>query len=105
MTNEITITKKDTPTLRVTVKNSDGAFNISGYTCVLTARTSKTASTNIISVTGSTVVAADGTVDFEFSSTDTDVDENSYYYDVQISNGTNTYTVINSTLTVTGDVT
>lgn len=103
--SDITITRRDTPTLRVTVRNSDGAFNINGYTCTLTARTSKTASTSVISIIGNIVVAAEGTVDFVFTTNASNVAEGSYFYDIQISNSTNTYTVINSVLTVTGDVT
>lgn len=105
MTNEITITRGDTTTLRTTVNDSDGAYNISGYTCTLTVKTAKSSSTEIISVDGSIVVAADGTVDFAFTELSSDVDASTYYYDVQIDNGTNHYTVINSAFTVTNDVT
>ena len=104
MSQAITITRGDTTTLKVVVYNNGSVFNLTGYTPVLTVKTSKDSTTNVIQVTGSVTDATNGVVTFSLSSSDTSVDCSTYYYDVQVSNSSNTYTVLNSTFTVTGDV-
>ena len=108
MANELTLTRGDTRTFRITVKDNGSAFDLSGYSCYFTVKADKNdadADAIIGPITGSIVVAANGTVDFELDETDTAVEVGKYYYDVTVDDGANIFTVLESNITVVLDVT
>ena len=92
MANEITIVRGDTPTIKITVTDSDGAvFDLTNYTARLTVKEdalSKDADAAIGPVTGTISTPTNGIITFPLSVTNTDQSPGIYSYDVQINNGT-----------------
>jgi len=99
----------DTFRLIVNVKNNGVVFNLTDYTPILTAMLDEMGTTNDIQLYGADVditKASEGTFTFTFSPTDTEsLTAGSYYYDIQITSISNTYTIIKSTLELIQDVT
>lgn len=72
----------------ITIKSKDGtATNIAGFGFVLTVDTELSpvdVSTNLFSVTGIITDAPNGKVEFSPLDTDTDLSEDTYFYDIQM---------------------
>jgi len=97
MGDTIEIYKNNSKTIIRTITDLD---SITGYTAVLTVKHSLEEDV-VISSTGST----DGlTVTFTLLPADTDIEPDSYIYDIVLSNTTNNYTVIQAALTVLDSV-
>lgn len=91
MANEITIIRGDTPTIQVTVTDSDGAvFDLTDYTARLTVKEEpqfKDADAILGPVTGTIASPATGVITFALSNALTDKSAGDYVYDVQVNNG------------------
>jgi len=108
-TNALEIYRGDKATVSITITDSDGtAFDLTNYTLRLTVKANArdtNADAIIGPISGSITVAANGTATFPFTTNDTDVNSKEYVYDVEIVNGSATYTVVKSTLKIIEDVT
>ena len=90
MANEITIYRNNSKTILVTV---EGLASLSGYTSVFTMK-DKIGDSDLISNTGST---SGLNITFNLTPQETNQAADNYLYDVTVSNGTNNYTVQQST--------
>ena len=107
MTNELSMKRGDSTTFRITIQNNGAVFDVTGYSCKLTVKEQKSdsdANAIIGPITGVIFDAANGLVDFTISTSDSDVEPGSYFYDVEITSGGNTHTVLESIFTVELDV-
>lgn len=110
-TNEgaISLIRGDTFELIVNVKSNGVAFDMTGYTPVLSAMIVPTETTADIQLYGADVdtsKAGEGTLTFTFSPSDTENETaGDYYYDIQITKDSTIYTIIKSTLELIQDVT
>ena len=108
--SNLSITKGDTSTFNITVKDSDGViFDLNGYTMTFTAKNNIDdidAEADISSV-GVIADPALGIGVISLSPEDTSIDSGEYRYDIQISDGTNNvHTVVkNSLLIITDEIT
>lgn len=108
MANTISIRRGDTRTITITVTDENGAaFDLSGYTMLLTAKVDPTQDDNdaIFQKTATIAAPATGIGVVELTGTDTNQNISSYYYDVQISDGSNVNTVVYDRLNILNDVT
>lgn len=95
---KVKITRGDTAGLKVTVTNkvTGVIFNLTGYTMRLTVKKSPSQPDSealIGPVTCTIDTPASGIGIANLSTSDTDVEGGVWWYDVQISDGTNNYTV------------
>lgn len=110
-TNEcnFSIVRGDTFQLIVNVKNDGVVFDMTGYTPILTAMKSKTATTPDIQLLGAdvdTTNAATGKLTFTFAPSDTvNLVAGNYYYDIEITTGAIVRTLIISTIELVQDFT
>lgn len=106
---DLTTVRGDTKKFSVYAKDSDSqAFDLTGYTMTFTAKslTSLTDSEAEIQVDATISSVSSGIGAFTLSPTNTAVAIASYFYDIQISDGSaNVYTLVDGTFTVTQDVT
>jgi len=108
MTNELSMTRGDSTTFRITVLNNSVAFDLTGYACQLTVKSKDSdpnASALIGPLTGAIVVAADGTIDFLVLKTESEVETGTYDYDVEVTKDDDVFTVVSSTFTIKLDTT
>jgi hypothetical protein len=88
----ITIFRRDTQTIKVTITDSDGSvFNLTGYDTWFTVKKNPTdadAKAVIGPIAGSSTGPTTGVCEFALSVTDTNVSAGTYYFDVQINDGT-----------------
>jgi hypothetical protein len=108
MTNELSMTRGDSTTFRITVLNNSVAFDLTGYACQLTVKSKDSdpnASALIGPLTGAIVVAADGTIDFPVLKTESEVETGTYDYDVEVTKDDDVFTVVSSTFTIKLDTT
>jgi len=99
MGTNIIISRGDTPSFEVSVTDNtlESAFNLTDYTMRLTVKNNPedTDEDAIIGPIEATIVSpTTGVGLFELTAENTDVEAKDYYYDVQIDNGTNVFTVI-----------
>ena len=104
----ISLFKGDTFTLNVYVKDNGSIFNLSGYTAILSVKDKASDTTYQLQLYGNEVTynTATGLITFAFDSDDTaSITADCYIYDIEISNGTNTYTLIQDVFEIKSDVT
>lgn len=107
------ITRGDTVKFNVTVKDSAGVlFDLTGYTMTMTAKTEEhlddaTDGDAIFQATAVISAPATGVGAFTLTPTMTDQVTGTYFYDIQISDGSdNVYTIVKATeLEIRADVT
>lgn len=97
--NEIKISRGDTDSYQVLVanRNTGDVFDLTGYTMRLTVKVNPNQSDDdavMGPLTATIDTPASGIGVFTFTESGTDIVEGKYYYDVQISNGTNVHTVV-----------
>lgn len=107
MTNELSMTRGDSTTFRLTVMNNSSIMNIAGYDGYLTIKKDRAdpdSEAIIGPVTGSLVTdGSDGLIDFEITTELSSVAPDTYSYDVELVKDDNTVTPISSTFTITLD--
>lgn len=113
MAEDLTFYRGDTYPVEYTIKDKTTglAINITGYTFTMTVNADKdppgTDTTNqLFTVPGSITDAGNGKVEFTPTSTNTDQEAGTYYYDVQMVDGSgNIRTVVKAKFKVTYDIT
>ena len=108
MPNTVSIRRGDTRTLTITITDANGAaFDLSGYTMYLTAKKDPTDddADAIFKKTATIAVPASGVGSVALTSVDTAQDIGAYYYDVEITDGSNKYTPVYDRLNILEDVT
>jgi len=111
MTNNLKIYRGDTATIVCTVYDeNEKVVDITGYSVKFTAKKHDTDSDSdaiIGPISGSLVVAANGTCKADLSSENTDVIEGTLIYDFQLYNDSTdkVYTVVKDYLEIVNDVT
>ena len=98
----------DTHTLKVYVMDDGEIFDLSSYTAVLSVKKEFTDAVYQFQLSGADVSydTAAGLITFSFGPSDTEnMSADTYLYDVQISDGTATYTILQDVLQLNGDVT
>jgi len=105
--SKITIFKGDSRTITVTVTNSDGdAFDLTSYAMVMTVKENKTdADPGIFQSTATISTPTSGVGVFTITKTNTAQTVGDYFYDVQISDETNVFTVAFDIFSIQQDVT
>lgn len=110
MNTSLNIFRGDDVTIKVTVKDSDGnAIDITGYTFWLTAKKQED-DTDANAVMQKEVTShtdeENGKTAIELSNSDTDVDVESYYYDIQMKDDSDKITtLVKGTMNVKQDIT
>ena len=107
MSNKITIFKGDSRTITITITNADDtAFNLTGYTMLMTAKENKTdADPGIFQNTATISSPLTGIGSIAISKTNTAQTVGEYFYDVQVSDGTNVFTVVSDIFSIQQDIT
>ena len=109
MANEIEIYKGDTKTIQVTVKDADGVvLDLTSYTMLMTVKKTASLSDSAAAFQATAVIAspATGVGVFTLTHAQTNITAGTYYYDVQINDGTTSvYTVMSSLFNVLQDIT
>ena len=96
---KLNITRGDSRTLDVTVTNDGDAVDIGGYSVVLEAKEEFESTTLTINKAGSiTGDGSTGECSVGLTSTETDIKPGKYYYQIKITSGGNTYTVVSDEL-------
>lgn len=109
MANQIDIYRGDDKTINVTVKDSNGVVDITGYTFWFTVKADETdtdGDAKIQKEVTSHTAPASGETAIVLSTTDTDLEVRSYYYDIQMKDTTNSITtLLKDRLLVNQDIT
>lgn len=113
MADDLTFYRGDTYPVEYTIKDkSDGsAINITGYNFTMTVNTEKDPpgtdiSNQLFTVAGNITDAVNGKVEFTPTSTNTDQTAGTYYYDVQMVDGSgNIRTIVKAKFKITYDIT
>jgi hypothetical protein len=88
----ITIFRRDTTSIKVTVKDSDEViFNLTGYDSKLTVKKNPTDTDSkavIGPITGTSTDPTTGLIEFELEIADTNIPAGTYFFDIQINYGT-----------------
>ena len=113
MNNQIFIYRGDSSNVSLTAYAADGVtpFSLSGYNIKLTVKQKDTDTTNVLqfnSASGSSVLTSSltaGIVTFVFTTSDTTITPSNYVYDVQVTSGTNVYTIAKDKFIIGQDVT
>lgn len=105
----ITMYRGDSYALDFTITNSitSAAVDLTGKTFELTVNSEQAPTTNAnqkFQVAGVIVTAADGTLTFTPSSSDTDLTPGRYYFDIQMTEGTTVKTIHLSSFTIKQDI-
>lgn len=106
--NAIRFFRGDTYTVNLYVLTDGSITNLTDYNAILSAKTEQTDTDYVINIHSSNAVVdtLTGKITFTFNPSDTeDLSSGSYYYDVQISNGTSVYTLLSDTLELKPDIT
>ena len=108
--NNITIIRGDTPTISVTIVDSEDAlFDLTGYDVNFTVKEMKMDSNSDALIGPETMTVAtpaSGIATLKLSDTDTNLSEGEYWYDIEISKTGTVYTVVGpATFKVTEDIT
>ena len=105
--NTIEMYKGDTDSITITVTDANGdAFDLSGYTMLLTGKENVSDTAVAIGpVTGVVSSPATGIGNIPITSVHTNIAAGIYYYDIQISNGTTTKTILLDRFIIKQDVT
>ena len=108
-TNSISIYKGDSLDLPVTITDQNGdAYDLTGYVMKMTIKKNKQDTADAIDTKTATIATpSSGSGTFAFTSSDNDIDNGIYYYDVEIENAStgDVKTVISDRFTVTQDLT
>ena len=107
---DISRVRGDTYPFVFTVQDSDGsAIDITGFTFTLTVDPEESpvdAANNLFALTGSVLVGADGTVEFQPTTEQSDQEPAGYYYDLQMTDlSTDIRTIAKGAWTVVQDIT
>ena len=96
----------DTPTVEVTVTEDGEIFDLTGWTATLTCRTSKSATSPLFSSILTNVPnPTDGIILFELTSSNTDLAQGKYVYDVEVKKDDKVYTIVDGWINIIEDVT
>ena len=107
MANEITITRGDTNNYKIIVKQDGNPMNISSYDATITIKKQQNKQNNkaLLTKTLTKSDPANGELTLILTKDDTLIKPGTYYYDIRITDGNKEYTIINSTITIKGDIT
>jgi len=96
------IPQGDTRDINIAIVDSDGdVFPVTGYTVLMTVKTSAEAATNLFTKTGTIIDGAAGEIQVALTATETTQTTASYYYFIVITNGaSNIYTVKQGALSI-----
>lgn len=106
--NVIRFFRGDNHTLNFYVKDDGEIFDLTNYSAVLSVKENESDTTYQFQLYGAEVSydISKGLITFLIEPTDTEsMDSGEYVYDVEISNGTNTYTIVSDVLDLKGDIT
>ncbi len=106
---DISIARGDSPAIPVQVADDTGTpIDITGGAFVLTVDTAPDpvdATNNVFSVNGTITDAANGRVQFQPTTTDTDQTPNVYFYDVQMTLSGSVRTILKGQFSISQDIT
>lgn len=106
---DICITRGDSPVIPVSVTDDSGAaIDIDTGVFTMTVDVSSEPSdnsNNLFQISGTITSAADGQVQFQPSTTDTDQTAGEYFYDIQMELNSSVRTILKGTFTIDQDIT
>jgi hypothetical protein len=105
MSNLLSIYKNNSKTIVVDVTDSDGSvFNCSGYTPVFSVKKKPDDISFVINLNGSLSGITNSTLIFPISTTNTDLNEGEYWYDVTLTKSGEAITIVYDRLKILQNV-